>query len=44
MEISLREVVQKLWEWVFKDIGLPKKIISNRGLQFVSNFMKELYL
>jgi len=29
---------------VFKDVGLPKKVISDRGPQFVSNFMKELCL
>ena len=44
MEISSRGVAQKLWEQVFKDVGLPKKVISNRGPQFVSNFMKELCL
>ena len=46
MEISSRRVAQKLWERVFKvkDVGLPKKVISDRGPQFVSNFMKELCL
>jgi len=44
MEISSRGVAQKLWEQVFKDVGLPKKVISDRGPQFVSNFMKELCL
>jgi hypothetical protein len=28
---------------VFKWFGMPTKIISDRGPQFVSNFMKELY-
>jgi len=28
---------------VFRKHGLPKKIISNRGGQFVSKFMKDLY-
>ena len=28
---------------VFKEHGLPKKVISDRGTQFISNFMKELY-
>ena len=28
---------------VFKEHGLPKKVISDRGTQFVSSFMKELY-
>jgi len=44
MEISSRGVAQKLWERVFKDVGLPWKVISDRGPQFVSNFMKELCL
>jgi len=44
IEISSRGVAQKLWERVFKDVGLPWKVISNRGPQFVSNFMKELCL
>jgi len=30
------------WDRVFKDIGLPRKVISNRAPQFVSRFMKEL--
>jgi len=33
-------VAKTLWEQVFKDVGLPKKIISDRGSQFVSKFMK----
>jgi hypothetical protein len=28
---------------VFRDHGLPRNIISDRGLQFVSKFMMELY-
>jgi hypothetical protein len=28
---------------VFKEHGLPRKVISDRGPQFVSNFIKELY-
>ena len=28
---------------VFKEHGLPKKVISDQGPQFVSSFMKELY-
>ena len=36
--------LQKLWKRVFKDVGLPRKVISDRGPQFVSNFMKELCL
>jgi len=44
IEISSRGVAQKLWERVFKDVGLPKKVISDRDPQFVSNFMKKLCL
>ena len=29
---------------MFKDVGIPKKILSDRGPQFVLNFMKELCL
>jgi len=29
---------------VFKDVGLPWKVISDQEPQFVSNFMKELCL
>ena len=44
MEISSQGVAQALWDKVFKNIGIPKKILSDRGPQFVSNFMKELCL
>jgi len=40
MEISSQGVAKTLWEQVFKDVGLPKKVISDRSPQFVSNFMK----
>jgi len=40
MEISLQGVAKTLWERVFKDVGLPKKVISDRDSQFVSNFIK----
>ena len=43
MNITSKEVAKSLYEWVFKDIGISWKIISNYGLQFVLNFMKELY-
>ena len=43
MEILSQGVAKTLWEQVFKDVGLPKKVISNRGPQFMSNFMKEIY-
>jgi hypothetical protein len=29
--------------WVFQEEGLPIKVISDRGPQFVSRFIKELY-
>ena len=44
MKISSWEVAQALWNKVFKDVGIPKKILSDRGLQFISNFIKELCL
>ena len=44
IEISSQGVVQILWDRVFKDVGLPKKVLSDRGPQFVLNFMKELCL
>ncbi len=28
---------------IFREHGIPEKVISNRGPQFVSQFMKELY-
>ena len=34
-----RLYVQHIW----KHHGLPEKAVSNRGLQFVAEFMKELY-
>ena len=34
---------QILWDRVFCDHGVPHKIVSNRGPQFVSRFMKEFY-
>jgi len=40
MEISSQGVVKTLWERVFKGVGLPKKVISDRDSQFMSNFMK----
>ena len=36
---TARLYVQHIW----KHHGLPKKAVSNRGLQFVVEFMKELY-
>ena len=34
-----RLYVQHIW----KHHSLPKKVVSNRGLQFVAEFMKKLY-
>jgi len=42
MNITSKGVAKNLWELVFKDTGLPQKVISDRGSQFVSKFMKEL--
>ena len=42
MNITSKGVAKNLWEQVFKDTGLLRKVISDRGPQFVSNFMKEL--
>ena len=40
--ITSKGVAKNLWKLVFKDTGLPQKVISDRGCQFVSKFMKEL--
>jgi len=42
MNITVQEVAKISWDRVFKDVGLPQKVISNRGPQFVSRFMKKL--
>ena len=42
MNITSKGVAKSLWERVFKDTRLPRKVISDRGSQFISNFMKEL--
>jgi len=42
MNITAQGVAKISWDRVFKDIGLPQKVISDRGPQFVSRFMKEL--
>ena len=41
--ITVQGVVTLYGDNIFKEHGLPKKVISDRGSQFVSNFMKELY-
>jgi len=42
MNIMAQGVAKISWDRVFKDIGLPQKVISNRGPQFMSRFIKEL--
>ena len=42
MNISAQGVAKTAWEQVFKNVGLPQKVISDWGPQFVSQFMKEL--
>src|ERR1700726_3731925 len=32
-----------LQDWVFREHGVPHKVVSDRGPQFVSRFMKEFY-
>jgi len=40
--ITAQGVAKISWDRVFKDMGIPQKVISDRGPQFVSKFMKEL--
>jgi len=42
MNITAQGVAKMSWDQVFKDIEIPRKVISNRGLQFVSRFIKKL--
>jgi len=42
MNITAQGVAKTLWDRVFKDVGISQKVISDRGPQFVSRFMKEL--
>jgi len=42
MNITAQGVAKISWDQVFKDVGLPQKVISDRGPQFVSRFIKEL--
>ena len=39
--ISLKGIIKIYRDDIWKLYGIPKKILSNRGLQFVSKFMKE---
>jgi len=42
MNITAQGVAKISWDQVFKDVGIPQKVISDQGPQFVSRFMKEL--
>ena len=42
VNITSKRIARTLWERVFKDTTIPRKVISDRGPQFVSNFMREL--
>jgi len=42
MNITAQGVAKISWDRVFKDMGIPQKVISDRGPQFVLRFMKEL--
>ena len=42
MNITAQGVAKVSWDQVFKDVGIPQKVISNQGPQFISRFMKEL--
>ena len=43
INIMAQGVAKVSWNRVFKDVGIPQKVISNQGPQFVSRFMKKLY-
>ena len=40
--ITLLGVAKLYRDNVFREHGLPRKMISDQGMQFLSNFMKEL--
>jgi len=42
MNIIMQGVAKTSWDRVFKDVGVPQKVISDQGPQFVSRFIKEL--
>lgn len=42
VELSSLGAAKHFRDYVFKHHGLPRKVISDRGPQFVSNFMKDL--
>jgi len=39
---SAEELAKLFWNYVWKLYGLPESIISDRGVQFVAEMMKEL--
>jgi len=39
--ISLEGIAKIYWDDIWKLHGIPRKILSNRGLQFASKFMEE---
>jgi len=41
MNVSLKEIVKIYRDEIWKLHGIPKKILSNRGLQFASRFIEE---
>ena len=41
--LSAARTAQLYLRHIWKHHGLPKKVVSDRGLQFVAEFMKELY-
>jgi len=44
MTITAQGVAKISWDQVFKNMGISQKVISNQEPQFVSKFIKELYL
>lgn len=44
MEFSTMQLAENFQDHVWSKHGLPQKVISDRGPQFVSQFMKDLYL
>ena len=41
-DINSVRVAQLFWDYIWRHHGLPEEIISDRGTQFVSQFMLEL--
>jgi len=42
MAVSSEEIVKIYWDKIWKLHRIPKRILSNKGPQFVSKLMKEL--